>query len=68
MDINLIYRLRKAIEETEDAGREIYYAMTFLEQTNPARANLNLALKYLGITKPEDVGLSNTVLTRGNRV
>ena len=36
MDYNLIYRLRKAIEETENAGREIYYAMSFIDSNSPA--------------------------------
>ena len=64
MDYNLIYRLRKAIEETENAGREIYYAMSFIDSNSPAIANLKQALKNLGISTPRDIGLSNSVLTK----
>jgi len=50
----------------EQAAREIYYAMTFLNPSNPARANLNLALKCLQVSGPEDVGLSKSILTRNH--
>lgn len=52
--------------EIEQAGREIYYAMTFLDNNHPARTNLKQALKSLGIQKPGQVGLSDSVLTRRN--
>jgi hypothetical protein len=56
--------LRQVMDEAEQAGREIYYAMSFLDYTHPARANLKQALKCLGVNKPEDVGLSSSVLSR----
>jgi hypothetical protein len=58
--------LENALEEAKQAGREIYYAMTFLPPRHSARANLEAALSCLGIRKPGDVGLSESVLTRRN--
>lgn len=55
-------QLSDVINQLEQAAREIYYAATFLESGHPARANLKLALEALGVTKPSDVGLSDSVL------
>lgn len=54
--------LQSIASETEQAAREIYYAMSFLPVGHPARANLNLALDSLGVFNPEQVGLSRQVL------
>ena len=55
-------RLEATIQDVEQVAREIYYAMSFLEYSHPARANLNQALQLIGVRTPEDVGLSNQVL------
>lgn len=60
--------LNQVIVQTQDAGREIYYAISLLESNNPARANLILALEHLGIRGPAEVGLSDSVLRGKNRV
>jgi hypothetical protein len=62
--IKVIDLLDSAKREVEDAGREIYYAMSNLPSNHIARVNLRAALRALGIDKPTDVGLSNSVLTR----
>jgi hypothetical protein len=59
-----INKLNQIIKETEQAAREIYYAMTYLEDAHPARANLEIALLRLGVTSPKQVGLSLRVLTK----
>lgn len=59
--------LNQVIVQTQDAGREIYYAISFLEPDNPARTNLELALKHLGVRSPTEVGLSDSVLRGINR-
>lgn len=54
--------LTEVINDTKQVGREIYYAMSFLDNTHPSRANLTQALKLLGINGPQDVDLSDRVL------
>lgn len=56
--------LNKIENNIENAGRNIYYAMSFLENNSPARANLEIALDELGIKSPREVGLSNSVLEK----
>ncbi len=50
------------IRKMNECAREIFYAMSFLENDHPARANLLQALKSLGVDKPALVGLSDSVL------
>lgn len=59
--------LYKIVDDIDQAGREIYYAMSFMKHDSPGRANLEAALHLLGIHKPKDVGLSDSVLTRNNQ-
>jgi len=56
--------LYKIVDDIEQVAREIYYAMTYLPDSSPARANLNQALILLGIKNPKQIGLSDSVLTR----
>jgi hypothetical protein len=58
--------IEKLKESNEQAAREIYYAMTFLQKNHPALANLKLALSYLEVRHPKEVGLSDRVLTMDN--
>ena len=60
---NSVRDLKQILTDVEDAGRNIYYAMSFLRRGHPAAANLELALDFLGIRSPKDVGLSDRVLT-----
>lgn len=62
MKYKLITELKTASEVVEQIAKEIYYAMSFLPIGHPSRANLNLALDEMGITNPEQVGLSRAVL------
>ena len=48
--------------DVEQAAREIYYAMSFMRPSHPSRANLQSALRVLGVSGPHDVGLNNSVL------
>lgn len=52
--------------QIEQGARNIYYGMSFLPEDHPARANLKLALEELGINRPKDVGLSDSVLKGRN--
>lgn len=65
--LTVVSKLNQAIEDLEQTGREIYYAISFLELDNPARANLIQALRLLGIHKPADVGLSDSVLNKNRK-
>ena len=49
-------------ESTNQAAREIYYARQCYMQGLSPEANLKLALKHLGVERPIDVGLSDSVL------
>jgi hypothetical protein len=60
----LLTMLDEIGEDCKQAAREIFYAMSFIELNNPARANLQQALKHLGVHEPKDVGLSNSVLRK----
>jgi hypothetical protein len=62
MNFRTIEMLEMAKSNSEQVAREIYYAMSFLDYTHPARANLKVALSYLGAETPDIVGLSNSVL------
>jgi len=53
-------------EVIEDVAREIYYALTYMSPDNPGRANLEHALRRLGVANPEDVGLSNSLVHKQN--
>jgi len=63
-EIELVIALKQTVNEIEQVAREIYYALSFLEETHPSRANLVAALRIIGVNKPADVGLSNSVLYR----
>lgn len=63
----MIQSLQELSNELEDCARNIYYALAQIKEENssdPAIANLQLALKYLHINSPEDVGLSSSSLFR----
>lgn len=60
--LTLLSMIDNIKSDAEQAGREIYYAISFLDNTHPARANLKRALELLGIHSPHQVGLSNNVL------
>lgn len=60
--------LESVVEDCRQAAREIYYAISYTSEDNPARANLFAALKLLGVNSPSDVGLSNSVLKYRNYV
>jgi hypothetical protein len=66
MEPILPVRLEIIKQEVEQAGREIFYAISFLPVNHPSRANLESALKYIGVLNPKQVGLSDSVLTRNN--
>jgi len=60
-------KLNQVISDLEQVGREIYYALAQIKEKNPAEpaiSNLNLALKLLGISRPEDVGLSSSLFKK----
>ena len=62
--MGILQSVTTARHELEQVGREIYYAISHLPERHPARANLNMALRHLGIDKPSDVGLSSSILRR----
>lgn len=64
---NLVYDLKSVINDCEDCGRQIYYAISLLPLGHPAEENLKLALKYLGIHKPEEVGLSSQSIAQNRK-
>jgi hypothetical protein len=64
MDMRGIPAMRNCLRDLDQVAREIYYALSFLPESHAARANLQLALRNLGVTGPEDVGLSRSVLKR----
>jgi hypothetical protein len=64
----IIKKLQEAQADIEQVVREIYYALSYLEDSNPARANLKQALNLLGIKSPREVGLGNSILTRNKKL
>ncbi len=56
---NINVKLTSVMNDIEQAAREIYYAMTFIPYNSSARVHLKLTLKYLGVERPADVGLSS---------
>lgn len=60
----MITELIKAMEDTEQVAREIYYALSLMGKNSPGAANLFVALKLIGAENPESVGLSKNVLNR----
>lgn len=73
MDLNhknkILVKLESAIDDATNCARQIYYAKSCIEEgnTEAAKTLLGEALKYLGVSKPSDVGLSEYSLARTSR-
>lgn len=66
MNPHINSELRAITYRIDAAIRNIYYAMSFLQDNHPAMANLKLSLEELGNVSPEQVGLSKNVLRKRN--
>lgn len=56
----MIKKLNQINSDLEQVGREIFYAML---EVGP-QANLKSALELLGVYRPIDVGLSNSIIEK----
>lgn len=52
------------VEDVEQAAREMFYALSQLEDSHPATANIKMALRILKLENPEHLGLSRSVLKK----
>jgi hypothetical protein len=63
-DDTAIAKSRSVTYNLEQIGREVYYAASYIRETEPAMSNLKRILEILGVDEPNDVGLSNSVLLK----